>query len=270
MGEFRKPVRVSGAFGAGHESFLMESLSLLVLVVSALGMLVAATIFSALGFGVGLVGIPILLMVIDPQSAVMIVNTSSLPLVAWIVLKHREYVHLRQIMPVAIAGFLGALVGAFIIANANDRALGIAILALILVFTVVTAFNVKIPIPYPRYTGPLVGFVVALLITAVGIGGPLLVLFLLARGWRRHDVRSSMALFFVFMISSAVIGYSAAGLFTPNRLLLLAVVAVPVIIGAWLGNRIAHSLNDRFFRYAVVALIMTTSLAALAREVSRL
>ncbi len=44
---------------------------------------------------------------------------------------------------------------------------------------------------------------------------------------------------------------------------------IPSLLGYWLGNRIAHAMNDRIFRYAVIVMILATSLIALAREVTQ-
>jgi uncharacterized membrane protein YfcA len=188
-------------------------------------------------------------------------------MVGWVVLRNREHLVLRETVPVAIGAMAGALTGAYILANANQTVLHVGILSLIILLTLVTAFNIHVRIPFPRVAGPAIGYVVAMLTASVGIGGPLLVLYFISREWRRHQIRVSMAMFYVVMVLAANVGYIGSGLYTLDRGALVLIAAVPVIIGAFLGNRLAYSMNDRVFRIAVIVIIMSTSTIALAREV---
>ncbi len=143
-------------------------------------------------------------------------------------------------------------------------------LILIIGLTIATIFNINIPYPNWRAVWPAIGFFVAFIITAIGTGGgPLMALFLLFKGWQRHSIRASMALFFMFMGVAGTTGYVITGLYTFERLLLFLAALVPSIFGYWLGNRIAHAMNDRIFRYAIVVMILSTSVIALVHEATQ-
>ena len=230
-------------------------------------MFFAATVFSTLGFGTGLVALPFLLLALDAQSSVMVITTASLPMVALILLRNWEHLDFRAMLPVALGALGGALTGAYILANANQTVLHVGILSLIILLTLITAFNIRIRIPTPRVSGPVIGYIVAVMTASVGIGTPLILLFFLSLEWPRHKIRVSMAMFYIVMVLAANVGYIGSGLYTLDRGALVLIAAVPVIIGAFLGNRLAYSMNDRVFRIAVIVIIMSTSTIALAREV---
>jgi hypothetical protein len=248
----------------------MDSLTALQIIVAVLVMFAASTVFSSLGFGIGLVGLPLLLLVFDTQTAIVLINSTAITLILLIYLNNRERTDFMRILPIGICGVIGALLGAYVLKVADETTLRIIILVMILIFTTVTAFNITIIVPKPALTGPLIGFLIGLAITAVGIGGPLLVLYMLALEWPRHTVRASMALFFMFMMTAALVGYASGGLYTPNRLILIGAAFVPALGGFYFGNRIAHSMNERVFRYFVVILIATSSVIALTRELLKL
>lgn len=253
---------------------MIDSVGAFELAVAVAVVFFACTVFSALGFGIGIVGIPLLLLAFDPTTAIILLNVMAAPVVAVIVLRNRAHLAGREVLPIAIAGIIGALIGARALGAldiaAHGRLFGIAILALIIALTIGGMFRLPFPKPNPRTAGPLSGFLVGLFITAIGVGGPLLVLFLMSQGWSRQSIRASMALFFIFMVTALLAGYAMNGLFTPPRLTLIAVAFVPAVLAALLGDRIAQRLTDAIWRRAVVAIVLTTSVFALAREIANL
>ena len=96
--------------------------------------------------------------------------------------------------------------------------------------------------------------------------GPLMVLFLLTRGLSRDAVRGGLSLYFLAVEIIAVIGYGVAGLYTQERVALILIVTLPVLAGFGLATLLVRRMNERVFRHAVVAVIMTTSVMVLVRE----
>ncbi len=217
-----------------------------------------------------MVSIPILLLAFDAQTAIVMLNTVEVPLSILMVWQNRRDLERGEMIPIAVAGLLGALVGAFVLAASAERPLRITIIVMIVVLTVVTALNLRAGIPMPRFLGPVIGFVVGLMLTALGVGGPLLALYMLARRWRRDTIRGSMSLMFLFVIPTAVAGYALNGLYNAERLTVSAVTLAPVLVGFFLGTRIARGLNERVFRIAAIAVIMATSAVVLAQEAAAL
>jgi uncharacterized membrane protein YfcA len=172
--------------------------------------------------------------------------------------------------PIIFAGLLGVPVGVLILDAASPTVLRISIAALIVVLTVPAALGLRGPAARPRLTGVAAGFVVGVLLTGSGIGGPLMALHLLARGWGRQAIRASLALYFLAVESAGVVGYVVAGLFTEERIGLILAVTGPVILGFALATAIGRRMNERLFRTSVVVVVLVTSLMVLGREALRL
>ena len=237
------------------------------LAVSAVMMFAGSTVLSTLGFGIGVSTTPVLLMALDAQTVVVTVNTLSVAVFALTLTQTRRYLPVREMMPVTIAGLLGVPLGVWILSSASESALRISITALIILLTIAFVFRTRVGIRVPRPLGPVVGFVVGLLLISLGIGGPLVVLFLLSREWTRHVVRASLAFYFLVVELSGVIGYGVAGLFTEERISLILIVTVPTLLGFALGSFLVGRMSERVFQHAVVAVIIVTSVMVLGREI---
>ena len=238
--------------------------------VAAAAMFIGSTVLSTVGFGIGMTAIPILLFVLDPQTVIVVLNTVSIPLFALIVYQNRAELPKRRVLPWAIAGMVGVPVGVIILRDADAGLLKIAITVVIIALTILVASNVKTPIPKGTISGLVVAFIVAVMLNALGIGGPLIALYALAQGWGRNTVRGALSLYFLCVEAAGVVGYGLAGLLTVERVWLIAIVTIPVVLGFWLGTQLVRRMNETMFQRAAVLVILVTSVMVLAREVSAL
>jgi uncharacterized membrane protein YfcA len=111
---------------------------------------------------------------------------------------------------------------------------------------------------------------VGALISAFGIGGPLLVLYLLNRKWPARVVRASLAFYFLIIMSAGVVGYGVTGLYTTQRLALILMVLLPVLAGIKVSQLLTGKMKESSFRRGAIAVIILASIMVLAREVLRI
>ena len=249
----------------------------------------ACTVFSAMGFGIGIVGLPFLFLMFDPATSIILLNVMALPVVIMVVLRNREHIGggvryelplntplfrrtltVHGMVPIVIAGIIGAMIGGRVLAMLDiaeyKDIFGITVLVVIIALTVGGLFKMPFRMPRASILGPVCGFLVGLFITGIGVGGPLLVLFFISQNWGRQATRASMALYFIFMGSALIAFYGLNDLYTPARTTLLLASIVPAILAALLGDRIAKSLTDVVWRRAVVGLVLASSAFALATK----
>ena len=248
----------------------MEFLGWEALAVASASLLVGAVVLGTAGFGMGMTAVPVMLLVIEPETVVVTMNSVALMVYVLVLVQTRSHLPVRQMTPLTLAGLVGVPVGVFFLSSADASVLRISITAVILLLAVVVGLNVQRSIPTPQAVGPVIGFAVSVMLVTLGIGGPLLVLFLLARGTLRQALRASMAYYFLLVEAAGVAGYAVAGLFTAERVTLILVVAVPVLIGFAVSTLLVRRMNERIFRYVVMAVIVVTSVMVLGREAVRL
>ena len=236
--------------------------------VAALMMFLGCTALSATGFGIGMVAMPGLLFVLEPQTAVVVLNTVAIAVEGWIVVQARKEIPLREVLPVVVSGALGVPLAVFILKLADPGIMRIGISLLIIVLAATAALNFQRDFQYSRAVGILAGFVVGVVLPAFGVGGPLVTLYLLTRNWGRQSVRAAMAFYLFALDVFGISGYAVAGLYTEERLFLIALMVIPMLLGLGLGAVILRVMSERVFRFAVVTIIILSSLLVLVREVA--
>ena len=236
------------------------------IVVTSLVLMGAAFVIGAIGFGFGLTTSPILLLILDPQTVVVVINAVAIIAFSLVLVETREHLRNRELAPMAVAAVLGTPIGVFALSTLDASVLRIAIGALVLVLTAMVVFNAEWKVPYPRIFGPALGFISSAFTTGLAIGGPILVLFFLGRRMDRQNVRASMAFFFTIMYVTAAIGYAIQGLFTSERLVLIVAAAPMVAIGYWIAMKLTGRMNEGVFRGAVIGVVVISSIVVIARE----
>ena len=247
----------------------MENQTVLEILVVVIATLCGSTVLSTLGFGIGMIATPILLLIFDPQTAIVTLSPAGTVLSALIAWRHRDQILMRETLPIALLGMVGAFTGVYVLSTSDDQLLKIAIVTLIIPLTILSFFNptnLKDRIPFPKIVGPFIGYLVGLMLGSMAIGGPLLVIFLIVRGWKSYAIRGSMSFFLLCVMVCALIGFVPAGLYGEGRIVLSAVAFVPMIAGFWVGSRLANRMNENLFRKCSVAVIVLSSLTVIIRE----
>ena len=237
---------------------------------AVVAMLLGLLVFSATGFGIGMVATPVLLLAHEPQSAIVIPATLGWVMGLWIMYKSWRDVPLRDILPVSIASLFGAPFGVYILSTADSSVLSIAIAALIILFAIGSFFKVEKEIPYSKPVGILAGLVVGVLLPTTGVAGSLVMLYLMTKQWERHTVRAAMAFFLVMLMTFSIALFWWWGLFTPERIALSGIAVIPAAIGVALGAILIKRINEQVFQYAVIGIIIFSSVIAIGLELSKL
>lgn len=233
---------------------------------TALTIFAATTVLSTMGFGIGMVATPFLLLVLEPQTIVVVLNSVAFPVFAFLVYQNRAYLPLKEMAPFVIAAMIGAPLGVVTLKIADPNTLRISITVLILILTILIACNIEGPTVLHRTVSPIVGFIVGSLIIALGIGGPFLVLLLLSRRWPSRKLRAGLALFNLSLGGVGLVGYYIADLFNTERMILVLIVAIPAVLGLRLGSWMVNFMNEMMFRQSVIGMILVTSTIVLIRE----
>ena len=95
---------------------MLDSVSATELAFAVLVVFFACTVFSAMGFGIGIVGLPFLFLMFDPATSIILLNAMALPVVILVVLRNREHLRPKEIVPIVVTGIIGAMIGAWVLA----------------------------------------------------------------------------------------------------------------------------------------------------------
>ncbi|HAA95455.1 MAG TPA: hypothetical protein DCE26_07175 [Dehalococcoidia bacterium] len=226
----------------------------------------ASTVIGTVGFGFGLVAAPVLLLYLEPQQAVVVMNCLTAVLLAMVLTKNWQHIDLRASAGLVIGGVVATPIGVLALNSASPSVLRITIAVVIISLGLFSLTSVQLPFAERRMAGPSFGFLTSLGVTTIGIGGPLGAIYAIAQRWKPEVVRAALALFFFASDSVAFVLYVATGLVGRDTLANIGVLIPGLIIGFGMAAILVNRINDRVFRYAVVAVIIIAGSVMLVRE----
>lgn len=220
------------------------------------GALAGGFVSGLAGFGTALMALGLWLHVLPPTAAVSLVlicsvvgQTATLPSM-W-----RSF-DLSLVWPFVIGGLLGVPIGTMLIAHADPRIFKLTIGVFLLAFPLALYFSAPMALTTGgRFADAVVGFAGGILGGLAGLSGPLPILWASVRGWGK-DERRGIFQTFNWTVLFVALCLQIAGGRVGSDVLWFAALALPgTVIGAWLGARLYHALNDRNFRDVVLGLL---------------
>ena len=244
----------------------MDSLAADILL-TVLAIFVGSLVLVIAGFGIAIGSSPIMLLTVDPQSTVIIINTVSLLIFVLMIYQNRRHINYREMTVPVIFGMMGVPVGLYILSNSNPSALRVSIALLIIFLGLVMALNPTIAVVRHKFTLWGAAFLVSAMITSTGIGGPIMAIAALSREWDRESIRGSLPYYYLFIETTAVIGYLITGMFDSERLILTGVSIFPALLGFLIGSMLVKKINQSYYRRLILGIVICAGSIILVKEV---
>jgi uncharacterized membrane protein YfcA len=229
------------------------------------GALAGGFVSGLAGFGTALMALGIWLYILPPSLAVPLVlicsvvaQTATLPSM-W-----RSF-DLDLIWPFVIGGLAGVPIGTMLIAHTDPHIFKLSFGVLLLAFPMALYLQ-RTPMALSfggKAADAAIGFVGGILGGLAGLSGPIPILWASVRGWGKQARRGVFQTFNWTVLTAALCLQLGAGL-VGAEVMWLALIAFPgTILGAWLGTRVYHALNDQNFRDVVLGLLFLSGVVLL-------
>ena len=230
------------------------------------GIFFGSFVLSTLGFGIGIAGTPFMLLSMSAPEAVVVINTVSLLVFALLIRKTRKSIKYRQILFPTVLGIVGVPVGVYLLGIVNPSTLRV-VMAFVIVACGSLAGWRRTSIPDNRSLFLTVSFLVGILLTVSGIGGPIMALIAVSKNWTQDTIRGSLSFYFLFVEGAAVVGYLLFGFLSKDLFVLVGVGIIPAILGFTLASNIVKRINERIYRSTVIAIIIASGVSVLGKEI---
>lgn len=239
------------------------TLTLTQLVLATLVVAVGASVQGVLGFGLGLIGAPILAL-LDPSLVPGPLLFAVLPLTILVARRERGALDLRGVRWALVGRVPGTIVGSLAVAALPEGPLKILLGSLVLV-----AVGVSVAGWYVRPTTTTLlgaGVMSGFMGTTTSIGAPPIAL--LYQRQSGPELRSTLAAYFVVGGMFSLSTLAVAGQFGVTELR-AGLVLLPGVLAGYLGSGALARLLDRgYTRPAVLGLSAGASLALILRELT--
>jgi len=231
---------------------------LVVLVALAAGMSRGFT-----GFGAGMIFIPAVGALYSPRLSIALLFLIDFIATTPLLLPHFREANWRELRPMLILSVVGFPFGLFFLTRLDPLLVRWALSLFIGLMVVVMASGWRYRgEPTPRVAGTI-GVVSGFLSGAMGMGGPLIVLFWLGGQERAARVRANIFAYFGVFSFVSGIGYLLEGMLSLD-LLIAALVLLPFYIGPiFFGSHVFRRSTDAGYRRAALAFCGAVALLSL-------
>jgi uncharacterized membrane protein YfcA len=216
------------------------------LILPMAGVFAASVLRGFTGFGFGLAAVPLLSLALPPAQVVPLVVTLQ------------DWRAVRMLLPGLV---LGVPIGLLILTELPANPVRLVIGTVIAFSVWLIHHGIRLP-PNPSRTVSFgVGLVSGVISGLASMGGPPVVVYLLALGHTAARMRATAIVYFMLSGCISLIPMSLRGLITRD-ILIWSLASLPVLFGgSWIGTLTFHKAKPRHHR--MVALITLSALAAL-------
>lgn len=241
----------------------------LVLVLLAVGG--AAFVKGFVGFGFPLIAVPVVALIVDPRTAVIAVSIPAiLSNVLVLVQTGVPWAPLRRALPFLVPLTLSAALGASLLPRLDPRVLQVAIGATALAFSLLgfARLQLRLEPAQERVASPVFGVICGVLGGATSIYGPLVALYFQALGYEKWPFVYVISVVFLVGTLAQNVTYTVLQLYTGEAISYGLLACVPMLVGVHLGLRAHRRASNRLFYYAVLAVVLASSVNLIVRSMS--
>ena len=244
---------------------MIESLSLLQLLLAVLFLIVAYFIRGIAGFGSGLIAIPLLAMMLPVTLVVPVIGlldylasmthgTSNRHAIAW-----------RDILPLLPFSFIGVAAALYLLKTTDALVLRKVLGGFVTVYGVYSLIYAGPSRQGTRWWAIPAGGFGGLVGTLFGTGGPFYVIYLRLRGLDMTAFRATVATIFFIDGGARIVGYFASGFYTRQTMLTFAMAIPIMLVALYAGGKVRTTISPRTFQRAIGLLLVVSGLSLLLR-----
>jgi uncharacterized protein len=239
------------------------------LLIAVLGVFAASVLRGFTGFGFGLAAVPLLTIALPPTRVVPFVTVLQL-LVGLLGLRSAwRIADWRAVLGLGPGFVLGVPLGLLVLTELPANGVRLAIGLLIAVSVVVLWRRVQLPPRPSRRVTFAAGLVSGVMNGLASMGGPPVVVYLLALSHEAAVVRASSIVYFLFAAVVTAIPMAVQGL-VDREVLLWSAASIPVLLlGSALGSWAFRRARPHYHRLTTLVVLSLLAVALISRALAR-
>jgi uncharacterized membrane protein YfcA len=240
---------------------LSDPVVLLIVAVTFVG----AIVKGATNMGLNLLAVPALAPIVGVPTAVLTIFIAKAVSDVVMLLESRTSEGLRparRVMGFLVAGFLGVVLGTFLLAYLDRNLLFLILGSLLLLYLALETRRRALVIPpaQEKYWGPVAGGLSGVSQGLTGAAGPTTAIYMLSLDLTPREFVFLTSVIFIAINTGQIAGILYLDLYTEQRLIYAVVAFAPVMLGTWIGIRLRGRLSSRGFRNAILILLLLMAL----------
>jgi len=244
---------------------LSESLAFWQWLVVAAIVLLAYLVRGATGFGSGLVGIPLLVLMLPLTLVVPVMSVLDYLASATHGVLHRSAIIWRELWALLPSVLVGLVLALYLFQNLDLDLLTSALGIFVLSYATWALLAVQPHKLHSRLWGLPLGLLAGLIGTLFGIGGPFYVIYFRLRQLDKHQFRATFAVTYLVEGLARIAGYALTGLFDRQGLLLMLAGVPMLALGLYIGGHIHHRLSPKGMQRLISLLLLIAGIGLLMK-----
>lgn len=220
---------------------------------------IAGVIRGITGFGGAMVMSPPLALLLGPLLAVPVVLLLESFAAAPMLAQTRRQVRWRVIGPIIAAACVTVPLGTYVLVSADAQTMRRAIATVVIVFSLLLLRGWRYGGEQRVRTGLALGAVSGTMLGATTLGGPPVILYLLAGPDPIEITRANLTFFLAAICVAGLAMLWLAAALDHRSLLLAALLAPGYYLGIVVGTRLFSRFNDKRFRQFTLVLMITVA-----------
>jgi len=238
------------------------------LAVAVIGVLAASVLRGFTGFGFGLAAVPLLSLALPPAKVVPFVVTLQAIVGLGGFRGAKRLCDWRAVLGLTPGLIVGIPIGLAVLTTFRPNRVRLVIGLLIAGSVVLLWRGVRLPPKPSRVVTLGVGTLSGAMSGLASVGGPPIVVYLLALGHEAAVVRATSIIYFLLSALVSLVPMSMKGLID-REVLTWAAFSVPVlIVGTWLGTWGFQRAHPRHHRMTALVVLSILSVVLIARSLS--
>ncbi len=242
---------------------MLESLSLIQLLLATLIIFGAYLMRGIAGFGSGLISIPLLALMLPLTIVVPMVGLLDYIASTSHGVKHRQSIQWRDLLPLLPFTFAGVLTALYLFKTLDGELLRMALGGFIVLYAFYSLLSTGPGFKGSRLWAVPAGAFGGLIGTLFGTGGPFYVIYLHLRQLDKTAFRATAATIFLIDGSSRIVGYFFSGFYQLDTMILMAASLPVMVVGMYVGGHIHTNISQRTFQQAIGFLLIGSGMALL-------
>ncbi|HPR17904.1 MAG TPA: sulfite exporter TauE/SafE family protein [Candidatus Cloacimonadota bacterium] len=224
--------------------------------------LMSALLQSLSGFGFSILAMPLITLVMAPQTAVPILLLSSFIVNISVLLTTSNAIDLRKIWVLLLAGIAGLPLGTHLLVILAGNILKIIIGFLIIIFGLLLLLGFRKELKHEKLAMLPIGLISGILGASLSISGPPIIIFLSNKQVGKNSFRGNLAIYFLLLNLVTIPIFWWNGLFTPEVLNYTGKFLPGLLLGVVLGNFLSRKVQEQHFRKFTLCLLLIMGVLA--------
>jgi uncharacterized membrane protein YfcA len=233
------------------------------LAIAAVVAIIAGAMRGFAGFGSAMMMAPVFALLFGPRAMIGLVAVIELIVTVQLIPRAAREAEWRFVGPLSVAAVLCMPLGGWLLVSIDTDWLTRIVAGIVLVFVIVLAsgWRYKGPKRLPITLG--LGGISGAMVATTSIGGPPVLIYMLAGSDKPQAVRANIITYFAFLelFLLAQLGYQ--GLLDEATAWRAIALTPPFVAAAWLGSRGFRASSEAFYRRVALVFLLIVALVGL-------